>query len=128
MTGIGERQYDAIDFKFKNRTRQTVYISQVRFRENAKALPVPPEAARDIATGWREIKFKKGIALIDEEIILQTGDSAYTQMALSGPLPKAVESYRPNNWIRRLLWMPKYYSLEYTVMVGKQKYSVLTVN
>jgi hypothetical protein len=128
VTGIGDCQYPAINFEFKNRTRQTVYISQARFRENATTLPVPPAAARDIATGWREIKFRKGAALIDEEIILETGASAWTQMALSGPLPKGFESHRPNwIWIRRQLRMPKYYLLQYTVMVGEQKYSVLTV-
>src|SRR6266478_687974 len=54
-TNIGGSQYNAITFQFKNGTGQIVYISQVRFSENARTIRVPAAADRDIAGGWRPI-------------------------------------------------------------------------
>jgi hypothetical protein len=134
-TTIGNRQFDAVEFVFSNRTGSTVYLYRAQLREHPKRFPIPHEAARDIS-GWRELKFgsqqynvsnsSTTFAYVDHERVPQTNESATTVMAVSQKMDSTFYNYRPW-WIHRWLRRPRYFLLQYTVMVGEKKYSVKSV-
>lgn len=133
-TNIGIQGYHAVGFTFVNDTGSVVYVRRVRLRERPKNFPIPPAAARDLSSGWHELKFAtQGALLKDRERVLQTGDTAYTSIAVSHAMDNEFYSYRPG-WFRRLFrnlfrlfHCPKYFVIEYTAMVGDRKYYVATV-
>jgi hypothetical protein len=127
-TTIDGQSLDAIYFTFTNRTGSVVYLSRARLQACKKRFPIPVVAARDISRGWRELKFNKSSPgrFADDECILQTNDRVMTSIAVSQPMSQAFYSYHPG-LVRRCLGLPKYFLLEYTVMVGKRKYFVQTV-
>ena len=141
-TNIGGQNYHAVGFIFTNDAGSVVYLSRVRLRERQRNFPIPPAAVRDLSGGWRELKFatqhpppgiQGGVPLIDRERVLQTGDTAYTSIAVSQAMGDEFYSYRPG-WFRRLFRgiftifrYPKYFVLEYTAMVGDRKYYAATV-
>ena len=101
----------------------------MRLRENYRNFPIPFAAVRGISGGWRELKFQaqNSNALIDQERVLHTGQNAVTSIAVSQPLRDAFyNTYRPG-WFRKLIRRPKYFVLEYIVMVADKKCSVATV-
>jgi hypothetical protein len=125
-TKIGGQLLDAVGFTFTNRTGSVVYVRQVRLYENQTNFPIPPAAVRNIS-GGREIKFgNQHGKLIDDERILNANDRALTSIAVAQPMGGEFDTYRPG-LIRRLFGRPKYFTLEYTAMVGERKYSVRTV-
>jgi hypothetical protein len=129
-TQLSNPQFHAIDFEFINKTGSVAYLSRARLRENKKRFPIPKDAAKEISGGWHELKFQQpGTALLTEhECILQTNKSITTNIAISRPMDNAFYSYRPSwVWLRRRFRRPKYFLLQYTVVVGEKKYSVETV-
>jgi hypothetical protein len=128
-TIINGHQYDAVAFTFTNRTDSVVYLSQARLRENRRNFPIPMAAVADLSGGWREIKFRapNSNALIDQERVVHTGQSAYTSIAVEMPLGNEFYAYRPSlyRWAFRL---PKYFVFEYLAMRGDKKYYVATVH
>jgi hypothetical protein len=63
------------------------------------------------------------------ECILQTdvaGGRAYSAIALDHSMDSAFYSYRPT-LIRRCFHSPKYFVLEYSLVVGEKKVSISTV-
>jgi len=74
--------------------------------------------------GWRELKFinQSGIHT-EHELIIHTGMSAATSIAVDQEMPRAFYSFRPSLW-RKLFRRPKYFSIEYVAMVAEKKYSI----
>lgn len=111
----------------KNRTGGVVYLYRARLRERRENFPIPEAAARDLG-GWRELKFiEPGTgSQVDDEWIIQANNSAYTSIAVSKKMDSTFYSYRPR-WFRSWFRCPKYFTVQYTAMVGEKKYSVETV-
>jgi hypothetical protein len=93
-------------------------------------------AVRDISGGWRELKFERGGVLNEQERILQTNDSVLTNIAVSQPMDPTFYAHRPEDsshsgdrreWFRKFCRYPKYFRLQYTAMVGEERYFVDTV-
>ena len=127
QTQIGQQSFDAVQFQFTNRTGSVVYLSRARLREHQKYFSIPIAAARDISGGWRELKFMaRNGTMIDHECIVQANCNAITTIATSHKMDSSFYSYRPG-LLRRWLRYPKYFTLQYTAMVGRQKYSIETV-
>ena len=126
-TSTGIQQFNAVEFIFTNRTGCVVYISGARLRECQKRFQIPLAAIRDIS-GWHELKFQKDSTpnLSDHERILQTYDRVMTNIAASTPMPQAFYNYQPKR-VPRWLRYPKYFRLQYIVMIGEMRYFVETV-
>jgi hypothetical protein len=125
---IGD-EYNAVKITFTNRTGAVVYLHHARLRDVRRRFPIPQAAKRDMLGGWRELKFAvppEGNAFVHHECILQTTLSAATCIAVTQPMPKAFYIYQPG-WLRRKFRYPKYFLIEYAVMVGEKKYSVAAV-
>ena len=128
--------YDAIQLTFINQTGSIVYLYHARLKESPKKFSVPKEASRDIAKGWRELVFalhsttdSQPIKFEHYECVLQTepkSGRAYATIAVKQPMDEAFYSYRPS-LIRRLFRRPKYFFLEYDIVVGEKKFAVRTV-
>jgi hypothetical protein len=127
QVGIGQQQGNAVELEFANLTGSIVYLRRVRLRENRKNFPVPAVAVRDISSGWRDMTLRYSSEKIyhHHECILQTNERAMCCIAVERQLDASFYNHRPR-WIRRFFRCPKYYRLEYTVMVGEKKYSVST--
>ena len=129
-TEISGQRYDAVNLTFTNRTGRVVYLARARLRDNPSHFPVPPAAVRDLSGGWRELKFaiqqNERLLFIDHERVLQSNESALTNIAVSHPMDANFFSYRPGR-LRRIFRRPKYFMIEYAAMVGEKKYSVATV-
>jgi hypothetical protein len=130
QTIIRGAQHHTVDLTFTNRTGSVVYLYNARLRENQKHFPVPMAADRDMSGGWRELKFgvqqNNAIVFTEHHQVLQTSDSAITNIAVSRHMDNSFYSYRPG-WLRRLFRCPKYFRLEFTAMAGTTKYSVATI-
>jgi hypothetical protein len=126
-TVIGEHCFDAVALTFRNLTGSVVFLSRARLREQYKNFSVPPQAVKDLS-GWREIKFKEKTSdqLRDLEVVLQTNESAETSIAVSQPLVHEFYSYRRSK-MRWLFRKPKFFTLEFTAMVGQKRYVVEAV-
>jgi hypothetical protein len=124
---IGEKDFPAVDIQFTNHTGAVVYISGARIRSCTKKFPVPVEAARDIAQGSNHLKFLgSGGHFSLREVTLQTNETRKTCLPTTSALEDDFYSYSPI-FIRRLFRFQKYFVLEYTVMVGTERYCVATV-
>lgn len=127
-TQIGYQPFAAVGFQFTNRTGSVVYINRVRLKEHTRTFQIPSVAVRDLAGGWREIKFlnEKNHALELHEFILQTSQSAHTSIAVTQAMSDDFYAFRPT-FLRKILRKPKYFVVQYTAMVGDSKFSVSTI-
>ncbi len=128
---IGAEDYDAVNLTFINQTGSIVYLSRATLVEAPQNFGVPTAASRDMARGRRELTFAipPSQKFDHYECILQTDvehGRAISAIAIKRPLDEAFYSYRPTI-LRRWSWRPKYFLLEYTLMVGQKKYSIATV-
>jgi hypothetical protein len=124
--GIGA-SHNAVLLTYINQTRSTVYLSRARLKEVPKNFPVPQSASRDVQ-GWREqtLAVPSNPNVFDQyECILQTSDRAYSAIAIAHPMDNAFYSHRPT--LLRRFFGPKYFVLEYSLVVGEKKVSVATV-
>ncbi|MBS0366353.1 MAG: hypothetical protein JSR67_11085 [Proteobacteria bacterium] len=123
---IGGKEYSAVDVQFTNHTGAVTYVSNVRVRSLTEAFWVPPDAARDINQNSYHLKFIDDAGgFTRREATLQTSGSAKTCMP-SGIMPLEFYQYSPRA-IRRWFRRPKYFVLEYTVMVGTSRHLVATL-
>lgn len=122
---IDGKAYPAVDIHFTNHTGSVAYIRGVRVRDCTKRFYVPPAAARDIARNSYQLKFNDGAGhFLLREITLQTNGSAQTCMP-SALMP--LEFFQHSlPWYARKLRRRKYFTLEYTAMVGTTRHSVAT--
>jgi hypothetical protein len=129
VTPLGTASHDAVLLTFINLTRSTTYLSHARLREVQKNFPVHQSASRD-AQGWREQTFLSPTGTFDRyECILHTdiaSGRAHSAIAVNQPMDPAFYSYRPT-LLRKWLRFPKYFLLEYSLVVGEKKVSVSTV-
>jgi hypothetical protein len=128
---IGPDPHDAVLLTFINQTGSIVYLSRARLTEVQKTFPIPIAASRDMARGQRELVFLNPASQIHDhyECILQTDATngrAIASIAVKQQMDELFYSYRPA-MLRRLLSCPKYFLLEYVVVVGEKKFSVATV-
>lgn len=123
---IGEQNFAAVDIQFTNHTGSVVYVSGARVRGCTKEFPVPVQASRDVAENSYRLKFMDGGGkYVMREITLQTSQSARTCMPASQPMPQRFFTHTAP-CIMRMLRIPQYFVLEYTVMVGGTRYLVAT--
>jgi hypothetical protein len=105
---------------------------QISEASSQKRFPVPVAASRDIARGWRELVLAfpaDEVEFNQYECILQTNvrnGRAAASIAVTQPPTEAFYSYRPGRF-RRWFGVPKYFRLEYIVVVGEKKFSVATI-
>jgi hypothetical protein len=136
-TTIGQERYPSILLSFINQTGSITYLYHARLTENQKHFPVPAAASRDMARGWRELVLalpeddqeETGLRFEHYECVLQTdlkSGRAFASIAVTRPMDDAFYSYRPA-LLRRWFRCPKYFLLEYDVVVGEKKFSVATV-
>jgi len=129
---IGAAPYDAVLLTYINQTGSIVYLSHARLREVQKNFPVAQIASRD-AQGWREQTFalptNPAGSFDHYECILQTdvlNGRVCSAIAVKHPMDGAFYSYRPT-MLRKWFGFPKYFLLEYTIVVGEKKVSIATV-
>jgi hypothetical protein len=129
---IGEALCSAVALTFINQTGSIAYLSHARLKENMRHFPVPKQASRDMADGWRELVFALPPYYVEfnqYECLLQTdvaNGRVKAAIAVTTQMDEGFYSHRPTLW-RRLLRYPKYFLLEYVVVVGETKHSVQTV-
>ena len=77
---------DEVTLTFTNKSGNTLRISNPKLKETA-LFPVPPDAVKNIADGYRELKFinQQGI-YVDHERILKNLESATTGIAVRHPM------------------------------------------
>ena len=129
MTIDGKR-FDAIDLIFTNQTGCVVYLYRAQLRASPKRFPIPLEACQDMSDGWCDLKFgasyNNTVVYNYREWVAQTNTSIMAIVPVSRKLDERFYAYRP--WLlRKWLRWPKYFLLQYTVMVGDRKYAVRTV-
>ncbi len=125
-TSIGKQQFPATDWHFLNNTGSIVYLTNVAVRKCTGEFVVRPEASRDIVRGSHELKFSVGDGnLIERQIIMQTDTVHGSSLAMQSPVTDEFLSYKQEFW-RALLKQPKFFCLEYTVLVGNKRYKVST--
>jgi hypothetical protein len=128
--------YDAVLLTFINQTGSITYLYHARLKEIRKHFPVPQAASRDMARGWRELVLalpptqnSQQLNFEHYELDLQTDPKsgrAYASIAIAQQMEDAFYSYRTPLW-RRLFSRPKYFLLEYDIVVGERKFSVATI-
>lgn len=135
---INGTPYEAVLLTFINQTGSIVYLYHVRLREVQKNFPVPKAASRDMARGWRELVLalpqpqtssSQQSSYEHYEVVLQTDPKsgrAYAVIAITQQMDDSFYAYRTPRW-RRLFSWPKYFLIEYDIVVGERKYSVATV-
>jgi hypothetical protein len=125
---INGKSFDAIGIEFINHTGSVAYITGPQIRRCSHKFKVPIEASRDIGHDYHHMKFLDALSGQFEfrEITLQTGGIAKSCMAVSpAPLDEFYRYSAP--WYRRCFGLRKYFVLEYTAMVARNRFSVLTV-
>jgi hypothetical protein len=129
---IGTAPHDAVALTFINQTGSIVYLSRARLTEVKKRFPIPVAASRDMARGWRELVFalpSNPTNFDHYECILQTdavNGRAIAAIAVKQEMDEDFYSYHPA-MLRRCFRCPKYFLLEYVVVIGEKKFSVATV-
>jgi hypothetical protein len=132
---IGGTTYEAVLLTFINQTGSIVYLYHARLREVSKRFPVPKAASRDMSRGWRELvlalpALNPSQPSFDQyEVVLQTdlkNGRALAAIAITKQMNDSFYSYRTPRW-RRLLGLPKFFLIEYDIVVGERKFSVATV-
>lgn len=123
---IGGSAYPAIWLKFSNQTGSTVYLSNARLLKCTKLLNVALASTRDLSAAAYELNFSVGGNLNQRQIILDTNGQVETAIALDSNPNKEILTFKPSLW-RRIFRHPKYFCLEYTAMVGKERYHVSTI-
>jgi hypothetical protein len=124
---INGRGHSAIDINFLNNTGAVVYLTRARIMKCSWAFSVPIDASRDIAENSYELKFMdSNERYIHRQYTLQTDQTVKSCLAVVEPLSDSFYAYR-TPWYRRFLRWPKYFTLEYTAMVGDKRYRVSTI-
>jgi hypothetical protein len=129
---IGEQEHPVVVLTFINQTGNVIYLSRAKLKAVQKTFSIPATTSRDMARGWHEIVLatsSKPGAFEHYECILQTDvehGRAYGAIAVTTPLKDAFYSHHPG-LLRRLFGRPKYFWLEYVLLVGEKKYSVKTI-
>lgn len=120
------KTFDAVEFQFLNKTDTIVYITNAKLKKCSKHFPVPREATKDIASSSHELKFLNtdNQKFEEHQITLQTNGMAKTAIALRS-IHKELLDYHPSFWKKFWPW-PKFFKLEYIVMVNKKRYKVVT--
>jgi hypothetical protein len=125
---IGSQSHPGVDINFINQTGSVAYLSRARLIEVATNFPVPVAASRDLARAWRQLvlAIPPSPAFDRYECILQTNERAKAFIATTQVPDQAFYSHRPAVW-RRWLRCPKYFRLEYVVVIGDKKFLVSTI-
>lgn len=125
---IGGAPQQAVELTFVNLTGSVTYLRGVRLRENRKHFPIPTAAVREISDGWRELSLRASTEPLYQhrESTLQTNQKVMASIAVAQQMDNNFYTYR-SGWLRRCFRCPKYYQLEYSVMVGTITYSVPTI-
>jgi hypothetical protein len=127
-----------VSLTFINQTGSIVYLSRAKLKASRK-FPIPIAASRDLASGWHELKFAlppnppptSSVPVVFDEYqcILVADDKrgrAYSAIPVTQAPKDVFYSHKPGVF-RRLFRWPKYFRLEYVVMVGGNKISVATI-
>jgi len=124
----GERKENFIWINFLNNTGSIIYLTNIRILKCSKLFQVDPKASRDISESSHELKFpnKKDNILTERQIILQTNEESGGGLQLKETISDEMLTYKSSLW-RRVLRRPKYFCLEYVVMIGNKRYKVNTV-
>jgi hypothetical protein len=124
----GEKKENFIWINFLNNTGSIIYLTNIRILHCSKLFKVDPKASRDISESSHELKFpnKTNNTLTERQIVLQTNEESGSGLQLKEIIPDEMITYKSMLW-RRLLRRPKYFCLEYVVMVGNKRYKVSTI-
>lgn len=128
---IGDQSGPGVAITFINQTGSVAYLSRARLIEVTKNFSVPPAASRDLARAWRELALAipPNGAFDRYETILQTDiqhDRAVAFIATFRLPEEEFYEHRPSLW-RRLMRCPKYFRLDYVVVIGEKKFLVSTI-
>jgi hypothetical protein len=128
---IGNQFGPGVVITFINRTGSVAYLSRAHLIEMPKRFPVPPAASRDVARAWRELALAipPSFTFDRYETILQTNiqlDRAIAFIATAQAPGKEFYDHRPPIWRRWLRW-PKYFTLDYVVVIGDEKFLISMV-
>ena len=124
----GERKENFIWINFLNNTGSIIYLTNSRILKCSKLFQADPKASRDISESSHELKFpnKKDNSLTKRQIVLQTNEESGSGLQLNHVIPDEMITYKSKLW-RKLFQRPKYFCLEYIVMVGGKRYEVSTI-
>jgi len=124
----GEKKENFIWINFLNNTGSIIYLTNGRILKCSKLFQADPKASRDISELSHELKFpnKRDNSLTERQIVLQTNGESGSGIQLSHVIPNEMITYKSKLW-RKLLQRPKYFCLEYTVMVSDKRYKVSTI-
>jgi hypothetical protein len=129
---IGSKPYDAVILTFINQTGSVVYLSRAKLKAVRRNFHIPIAASRDLAFGWHELVFALASApdsFNNYECVLQTDVTNGRVMAAIAVMKSPQDtfySYRPG-LLRRLFRWPRYFQIEYVVVVADKKFSVAMV-
>jgi hypothetical protein len=112
-------------FTFRNRTDSPVYLTKVGIR-CSRLFPVRADATRDIVSQSCELKFGKKWEFWDREVLISINDEKISGLGLNEKLSEEIIRYQPS-WVKKVLGIKKYYTLEYVAVVGTRKYRVRTI-
>ncbi len=123
---INSKAIPALGIKFKNSTNSKAFLTNVRIKSNKTNLKIYPSSTTDIGSGYYELLFLENGNYILTDKIVQTNADAETAIGLHSILSSDVYSYAPNN-LRRIFQCPRFFTVEYTALVGDKKYMVKMV-
>lgn len=123
---VGDQEGDALCLNFLNNTGSIVYLTNVCISKCSTRLQVDIASSRDMVRSSYELKFpnKADRVLTERQIILQTNEEVGSCLLVRNHITEGILSYRPNP-IREIFHWPKYFCLEFMVMVGNKRYKVV---
>lgn len=122
------RTLSTLEFLIKNTSTSTISISNMRIRNNKKRLHIDLQSTNEAATGDYELLFfNNSNKMYDiHNITLNPTTDTNTAIGLQKKADDKVLEFKAG-FFRKLFRCPKYFTLQYTAMVGHKRYFVRTV-
>jgi hypothetical protein len=121
----------AVRIEFINNTQQTIYITDAWIKDCTKQFKVPALAGKNIGDNSYHLNFatmtwEGNVDFNKREVTIQTNGSNITSIAIESEIGQEFYSHNPNLF-RKLFRRPKYFKLQYVVLVGQKRHAVSTI-
>jgi len=124
---INGNNRNALRITITNMTNNTLFLSTFRIKNKRSNLQIHADSTRDFNTSYYPFLFfnPTNNRFEIKDIILYTGNSVYTAIALEDPVNNSLLNFRPNI-LRKIFRIPKYYVVQYTVFMNDKRYFIKT--
>lgn len=118
----------ALTVTLTNHTNNTLFLTNFRIKNEATNFKIYSESTRDFITSYYPFLFlnKHNQKFEIKDIILNTGESAVTSIALEEDINDVFFNFRPN-LLRRTFSIQKYFVIQYSVFMNEKRYFVKTI-